>query len=91
MEMTFDGPSRGAEVAAGMSGPRLANGTRLNGAPVRSEVPVHTGRDQHAGRPVSGADLRDRADRDRVVARFELDRVSAADLGANAGYGLAST
>src|SRR5437773_7168896 len=30
MEMTFDGPSRGAEVAAGMSGPRLANGTRLN-------------------------------------------------------------
>src|SRR3954465_14162058 len=30
MEMTFDGPSRGADVAAGMSGPRLANGTRLN-------------------------------------------------------------
>ncbi|MDB4970840.1 MAG: Serine/threonine-protein kinase PknB [Myxococcales bacterium] len=30
MEMTFDGPSRGADVAAGMSGSRLANGTRLN-------------------------------------------------------------
>ena len=30
MEMTFDGPSRGAEVAAGMPGARLANGVRLN-------------------------------------------------------------
>jgi eukaryotic-like serine/threonine-protein kinase len=30
MEMTFDGPSRGAQPAAGMSGTRLGNGVRLN-------------------------------------------------------------
>jgi serine/threonine-protein kinase len=30
MEMTFDGPSRGAQPAGGMSGARLANGIRLN-------------------------------------------------------------
>src|SRR6185369_1873366 len=30
MEMTFHGPSRGAQPAGGMSGARLANGTRLN-------------------------------------------------------------
>ena len=30
MEMTFDGPSRGAQPAGGMSGARLANGVRLN-------------------------------------------------------------
>lgn len=30
MEMTFDGPSRGAQPAGGMTGARLANGVRLN-------------------------------------------------------------
>jgi serine/threonine protein kinase len=30
MEMTFDGPSRGAQPAGGISGARLANGVRLN-------------------------------------------------------------
>ena len=30
MEMSFDGPSRGAQPAGGMTGARLANGVRLN-------------------------------------------------------------